>query len=236
MTMEHKDIFDYTERFPEAFAAAATFAEFAAALDGDKPGPGKLLQNIAAKYPGTWENNFQTIKAHGFTGRELILPHAKRAADLFADVSLYPYEYGIHRDQVQYVKAGAAFISALRAPGFCYFGRLGASYVRNGKQYLSGGQQVLTGARPTQAVIDAYGNAGPGECDLATFEAIKWEDGRILVTARATNGFGVRWLAILQPGEIALALMSEHERGEIAAENERAKAELATVAVDMREG
>ncbi len=221
--MEHKQLFDYCEAFPAEFAAADSFAAFAAALDGSKPGPGKLLQHIAAKYPGSYERAFQTIKAHGFTGRALLLPHARKAADIFAHVGLYPYETGgLYRHQLQYVQAGAAFVSGHRAKGFDYFGRLGADYVRDGRPYISGGLQVLTAAKPTPAVIEAYGHGpGAGEWDLATFEAVRWEDGRTLITLQAVNGFGRDWLCILDAGESAFAMLSEHERGEIEAERAR---------------
>lgn len=223
--MELSDLWKYGEQFPNEWAAASTFAEFAAALDGSKPGPGKLLQHIAATCPDSWETGFQTLKIHGFMSRALALPHARKAADIFAHVGLYPCQTGVYRDQVQYVEAGAAFISGLRAPGFDYFGRLGANYVRDGKPYISGGLQVLTAAKPTAAVIAACGNAGAGEWDLATFEAVRWADGRTLICTRSTNGFGTQWLCVLDAGESALSLLSEHERGEIQAEHARKAAE-----------
>jgi hypothetical protein len=221
--MEMHDLWSYAERFPSQWAAAATFAEFAAALDGSKPGPGRLLQHIAATYPDSWENGFQTLKNHGFLSKPLLLPHACKAADIFADVSLYPFATGgRYRHENSYVEAGAAFISALRAPGFAYFGRLGANYApRNGNPAVAGGLQVLTGAKPSPAVVAAYGKAGADDWDLATFEAVQWSDGRILVVARAHNGFGQRWLCLLDAGESALSMLSDHERGEIEAEEAR---------------
>lgn len=228
--MEHIDLFKYSEQFPSEFAAADSFRAFANSLDGSKPGPGKLLQHIAETYPESWELSFQTIKEHGFTGGPLLLPHARTARELFSDVSLYPYATGAHyRDQIDYVRAGAAFVSVLRSKGFAYFGRLGATYewspewLKRGEKIkrVSGGIQYVTAAKPTQAVIDAYGPCGAGEWDLATFEIVKRDDGRQLVVARANNGFGSRWLALLDPGETATALMSDHERGEIAAEEAR---------------
>lgn len=224
--MEHTDLFKYTEQFPEAFTNAETFDAFAAQLDGSKPGPGKLLQHIAAKYPGSWDASYRTIKKHGFTAKPLLLPEATKARDIFADVGLYPYQCGCYRHEVEYVRAGAAFVSGRRADraakdtGFDYFGRLGASYVRNGKPYISGGKQVLTAAKPTDAVKSVYSDAGAGEWNLASFEAITWEDGRTLITVRATNGFVERWLCILDPGETAFALLPERDRMAIAAEIE----------------
>lgn len=230
--MEHVDLIKYSEQFPAEFAAANSFAEFAASLDGSKPGPGRLLQHIAEKYGDAWDKSFRTIKAHGSSpSRALLMPEAKTVRDLFADVSLYPYETGgKYRDQIQYVRAGAAFISANRASGFAFFGRLGAVYEWS-KEWLArgdkvrsvrGGSQWLTAAIPTQATVDAFGAiAGPGEWELATFEAVEWNDGRILIVARCNNGFGQRWLALLQPGETALSMLDDHERGEIEAERAR---------------
>jgi hypothetical protein len=227
--MEHVDLFRYSEQFAEQFAAANTFAEFAASLDASKPGPGRLLQHIAEQYPDSWELSFRTIKAHGFVGRELLLREAKAVEDIFAAVSLYEYATGgMYRDQIPYVRDGFAFVSALRCEDFAYFGRLGAIYdwspdwLKRGEKIrrVHGGTQYLTAAKPTQAVIDAYGPAGAGEWDLATFEVIKHET-NLLVTVRANNGFGERWLAVLPLGSSALPMMGEHERGEIAAEQAR---------------
>jgi hypothetical protein len=229
--MEYVDLFKYTEQFPAEFKAAATFHDFAFSLDASTPGKGRLLQHIAEAYPGTWEKAYQTIKEHGFTGGELALPHARKASDLFAEVSLYEYQTGgRYREQTNYVAAGAAFVSGVsRADGFAYFGRLGAKYewspewLARGEKIrkVSGGIQYLTAAKPTQAVIDAYGPCGAGDWDLATFEAVRRDDGRILIVARSHNGFGNRWLALLDAGETANALLGEHERGEIAAEMAR---------------
>lgn len=228
--MEVSQLFRYTEQFPEAFANSATFADFAAALDGSKPGPGKLLQHIAERYPDSWEGAYQTFKAHGFLARPLAMPHARKVGDIFAGVDLYPYETGIFRGQVQYVRNGAAFISSLRAPGFAYFGRLGATYewsprwLERGEKIRSvrGGTQWLTAATPSVATVAAIGSVcGPGEWDLATFEVIRWQDGRQLVTTRSHNGFGARWLALLDAGESALSMLDDHERGEIEAEQAR---------------
>jgi hypothetical protein len=232
--MENVDLFKYTEQFPAEFAAAKTFAEFAASLDGSKPGTGRLLQHIAAKYPDSWELYYRTIKAHGFVSRALAMPEAKSVRDIFASVSLYPYEIGgKFRSELQYVRAGAAFISGTRAKGFDYFGRLGAIYEWSPKWLERGdkvrsvrsGTQWLTGAVPTHEVVKAYGAiAGPGEWELATFEAVRRNDGRILIIARSSNGFGNRWLALLDEGETALSMLDDHERGEIAAELEARRA------------
>lgn len=229
--MEHVDLFRYSEQFAEQFAAANTFVEFAASLDANKPGPGRLLQSIAERYPDSWELSFQTIKEHGFTGGPLLFPKAHKVADIFADVKLYPYATGgKRRDEIDYVRDGYAFVSCVtRAKGFAYFGHLGARYdwsptwLERGEKVrrLQGGQYWLTAAKPTQAVVDAYGSGcGADEWDLATFEAVTREDGRTLIVARANNGFGSRWLALLDVGESALPMLSDHERGEIAAEYE----------------
>lgn len=228
--MEHVDLFKYSEQFPAEFASASTFAEFANKLDASKPGPGRLLQHIAATYPDSWELSFRTIKSHGFVGKALLLPEARKASDIFADVSLYPYGIGqTNRNDCPMVQAGAAFISALRAKDFAYFGRLGAKYewspewLKRGEKIrrISGGEQWLTGAKPTQAVIDAFGPVTADEWGLATFEIVKRDDGRLLVIARCRNGFGERWLALLDAGESALPMLGDHERGEIAAEEAR---------------
>lgn len=231
--MEVAQFFRFTEQFPAEFAAASTFAEFAASLDGSKPGPGRLLQHIVEKYgqDSYWSQYFRTIKAHGFVGKALAFPDAKSVRDIFTDVSLYPYETGgLTREQIQYVRAGAAFISDTRAKGFAYFGRLGATYewssrwLEKGEKVRSvrGGTQWLTAAIPTHATVKAYGAiAGPGEWELATFEIVRRDDGRQLVVARSTNGFGNTWLALLDAGETALSMLDDHERGEIEAEMQR---------------
>lgn len=228
--MEHADLFNYTKLFPAEFAAADSFAAFAAALDGSQPGPGKLLQHIAAKYPGAWDNSFRTIKVHGFVGRPLLCPEARKAADLFAEVSLYPHATGGHyRHEEPHVQAGAAFISETHAKGFAYFGPLGATYgwspehLARGSKIRSqrGGQNWLTGAKPTPAVVEAFGATGTDDWDLATFEVVRRDDGRQLVVARSHNGFGSRWLALLDAGETAVSMLSDHERGEIEAEMQR---------------
>lgn len=217
--MDHADLVQYTKDFPDQFAAAETFAEFAASLDGGKPGAGRLLQHVSAKYPGAWESNYRTIKRYGFTACALLLPDATKAADIFAEVALYPYQTGgVYRHEVAYLRAGAAFISALSADKFDYFGRLGASYVRNGRPYTSGGKEVLTAAKPTAAVVAAFGPCGFDEWDLATFEAIKRDDGRTLIVCRSRNGFAQRWLCFLDPGETALSLLSAQERDQISQE------------------
>lgn len=228
--MEMHQLFAITERHPEQFAAAESFEAFARSLDASKPGDGRWLQHIAESYPGQWEPGFQTLKIHGFMNKPLYLPRARKASDIFAHVGLYPMALGgVYRCDIPYVVARAAFVSALRAPGFDYFGRLGADYVRNGKPYIAGGQQMLTAAKPSRAVIDAYGDAGEGDWDLATFEAVRWGDGRTLIIAGTHNGFGRRWLAVLDAGETALSMLSEHELGEIEAERVRRDAQMAAI-------
>lgn len=229
--METVDLFRHTETHAAEFAASDTFAAFAAALDGSKPGTGKLLQHIAVTYPGTWEATYATFKAHGFVGKALLMPHARKVSDLFDDVSLYAYTMGGRtRAETSYVRNGAGFVSHNRAKGFGYFGRLGATYqwapehlARGAKvRSVRGGEQWLTGATPNAAVIAAYGApAGPEDWDISTFEAIRWSDGRILVTVNCHNGFGTRWLAVLDADQSALSMLDDHERGEIEAERAR---------------
>lgn len=228
--MEYIDFHRYTEQFPEEFAAASSFVEFAKALDASRPGPGRLLQAIAEQYPGSWEPYFQTVKEHGFVLRPLLLPKARTVRDIFASVALYPSQNGVYRDEVNYVKAGAAYISAMRAPGFDYADRLGATYewspkwLKRGEKICSirGGERWVTAAVPTEEVVATYGSGvGSGEWDLATFEVIRWEDGRHLVCVRSNNGFSSQWLAILDAGETALSMLSEAELSRIAAERQR---------------
>lgn len=229
--MEMNDLHGYAQQNAEAFAASDTFAAFAAALDGSKPGPGKLLQSIEARYPGQWERGYQTLKTHGFLSRALLLPTARKASDVFKSVSLYPFGAGgRYREETPYVAAGACFVSEGRARGFAYFGKLGARYawspewLKRGEKirYVSGGQDWLTGAVPSDALVAAYG-AGPGadDWDMATIEAIRWSDGRILITVNCHNGFGSRWVALLDANESVLPMLSDHERGEIEAEYTR---------------
>lgn len=227
--MEPAAFFDYTERFPAEFAASATFADFAASLDASTPGPGRLLQHVATTYPEQWERYYRTIKTHGFVSRSLLLPEARKASDVFADVSLYPYQTGIYRDETAYLLAGAAFVSSTRAKDFVYFGRLGAKYewsrdwLARGERLgsVSGGVQWLTAAKPTAAVVEAFGPVSVEEWGLSTFEAVQWSDGRTLIIARCNNGFGVQWVAVLDKGETAFSMLGEHERGEIEAERAR---------------
>lgn len=226
--MEMMDLAAYAEQYPEQFAKAETFSEFAQTLDSSKPGPGRLLQHVASKYPGTWDRAFRTIKRHGFQARELLLPDATKCADIFADVSLYPMNRGGHyRHACHYVAAGAAFISTIRAADFAYFGHLGARYSKNPKTgcgVIKGGEMYLTAAKPTNAVIEAFGPVGSNGWDLATFEVVRRSSGELLVTAHTHDGFGSRWLCILGAGETVIPMLSEHERGEIAAELENRKA------------
>lgn len=232
--MEPADLFKYTQQFSAEFAAADTFADFAASLDSSNPGPGRMLQHIADKYPGAWELCFQTFKTHGFVSKALLCPAARKVRDVFESVSLFPYETGGgFRHESQYVRAGAVFLSQTRCPGFAYFGRLGATYewasdhLTRGEAIRSvrGGSQWLTAAVPAESVVSAYGSKpGPDDWSLATIEAVQWADGRILLIARAANHFGERWLALLDAGETALSMLSDHERGEIAAEQERQNA------------
>jgi hypothetical protein len=222
--MEHHDMYGHALAHPTEFAAANTFAEFAASLDASKPGSGRLLQHIAERYPDTWEASFQTVKHRPYVARALLLPHVTKASEIFADVSLYPYEIGgKYLHEYRRVQAGAAFISEHRANGFAYFGRLGATYEWSPRhsdkvRSVRGGEQWLTAAKPTQAVIDAYAPCGAGEWDLSTFEAVRRDDGYILIIVRCNNGFGDRYLCLLDPDETAMSMLSEHERGEIEAE------------------
>jgi hypothetical protein len=223
--MDIGQLFDATERFSAEFAAADTFADFAAALDASKPGIARVIQYQADKYPDNWTRTYRTFKAHGFVAKELLLPEARTVRDIFADVSLYEYQTGGRtRAENPYVRAGAAFISTSRARDFAYFGHLGADYsLRDGyAKHIKGGTYWLTGAVPTQAVVSAYGSpTGADEWDISTFEVIRWEDGRQLVTVNCHNGFGTRWLAVLDAGETALSMLDDHERGEIEAEKAR---------------
>lgn len=225
--MEISDLAKYSEQFADEFARATTFHEFAFSLDASKAGAGRLLQHIATKYPDSWESSFQTLKHHGFMMRQLLMPAAHKATDLFEAATLFPFQSGgIRREDVNHLAAGHAFVSALRAPNFCYFGHLSATYQRIHKgrltRRISGGQMYLTGAKPKPEVVNAYGaDVGAGEWNISTFEAITRDDGRILITINCNNGFGHRWLALLDAGETLLSLMGGHERGEIEAEIER---------------
>lgn len=227
--MEISDLYEYTQRHPEQFAAANCFDQFAKALDGSKPGTGKLLQHIAAKYPGTWDNAFLTIKNHGYVGKALLLPHARKASDIFAAVKLFAGQGGVFRHELEHIKQGFAFVSALRSKDFEFFGYLDGVYdwspdwLARGEKLrrVAKGKHYGTYARPTKAVIDCFGDVGAEEWDLATFEAIQRDDGRILITVRCNNGFGTRWLALLDAGESALPLLSEKEREQIAAEKQK---------------
>lgn len=164
--------------------------------------------------------------------RALVMPHAKTVRELFADVSLYPYQMGGYRSDTEYVKAGACFVMGSRAKGFQFFGRLGATYewskewLARGEKLRSvrGGNQWLTAAKPTQELVKAYGaKPGSDDWDLSTFEVVDWADGRRLVIGRCHNGFGVRWIALLNAEETALSMLGDHERGEIEAEEARQK-------------
>jgi len=227
--MEPVDFFKITEKFPAEFAAAKSFAEFAASLDASKPGPGRVLQHIAERYgdEAYMSTYFHTVKAHGFVSRALSLPNVKTVAELFESVSLLPYSIGGDSCEI----AGMVFVSGLRAKGFDYFGHLGATYdwspkwlERNPPEYIrrvSKPNQFLTGAKPSAALVEAWGSYGNDrEWSLATVEAIRWEDGRTLICGRSRNGFGTQWLALLNPGETAVSMLSDHERGEIEAEKQ----------------
>lgn len=229
--MEPAQFYGITERHAAEFAASATLAEFAASLDASKPGDGRVLQHIVATYPdGYWTSYYETIKAHGcFVSHALLMPHARKVTDLFESVMLAQSVNGCYRHEVPYVRDGYAFVSAMRAKGFAYFGYLGATYGYS-KDWLKRGERLpailnsgsgnwLTAAKPNAAFIKAYGYAaGSGDYNLATIEAVQWSDGRILILARDNLGFSSRWIAILDAGESAMSMLSEHELGEIAHE------------------
>lgn len=222
-----------TTRHPEAFARCDNLREFAYSLDASKPGDGRLLQHVADKYPDYWDRMYRTFKAHGFMTKALAMPEARKARDVFASVSLYPRDgAGKTRNECSLAKAGAAFISTTRAKNFAFSDHLGASYGWSARFapgevraiLKTGNGMWLTGAVATPEALAALGaKHGSGDYDLATFEAVQWEDGRILLTARDHLGYGDTWVALLDPGETTLAMLSDHERGEIAAE-EAAKA------------
>lgn len=222
--MNTADFYRATEQFPQEYASAATFAEFAASLDASKPGIGRLLQHIAAKYPESWEAYFATIKTHGrFLSRSLVMPHARKVTDIWESVGLFPMTGGCARRDVPHVAAGHAFVSGTRAPGFAYFGYLGAKYgfSANGTRAIlrTGNGNWLTAAKPNESLRKAHIAAGPGEYETATYEAIRQNDGRILICSRDNLGIGSGdWIALLDAGQTALSMLSEHELGEIAAE------------------
>lgn len=219
--MEMIDLYNYTQQHEKQFTSAETFADFANSLDASAPGAGRWLQHVNKTYPGSWERAYRTIKRHGFQSRELLLPDATRVSDIFESAKLYPSGgAGGFRRETPYVADGAAFVSALRAPGFCFSGHLGAEYTKGrfGHGCISGGEWYLTGAKPTQAVVDVYGGCGSGEWDLATFEIVKREGGELLVVVNSHNGFGSRWLCILDAGESCFPLFTAKERETIKAE------------------
>lgn len=227
--MNASDFFCICERHPEQFAKHETLAAFAASLDASKPGEGKVMQWLVERYPdGYWPGYYTTIKNHGFMSKALAMPHARKVTDIFESVMLAQSVNGVYRDQIPYKALGYAFVSALRNPDFAYFGYLGAKYGWS-KDWLKRGERLrailrtngnnwLTVAKPNAALRAIVGPAGPGDFQTATYEAIKRPDGRILITERDNTGIGTRWIALLDVGESCLSMLSEHELGEIKAE------------------
>lgn len=230
--MNESEFYGIIERHAEQFAASATLAQFAASLDASKPGDGKVLQWLVAKYPdGYWKQYFATVKAHGFLSKALLMPDARKVTDLFESVMLAPMSGGIARGRIPYKAQGYAFVSDSRAKGFAYFGYLGAKYGFSANEWhrkagrrvrailRTNGPNWLTAAKPSAAMVAAVGVAGPGDWQSATYEAIQHSNGKILICERDNIGIGSgRWVALLDAGESALSMLGEHELGEIAAE------------------
>lgn len=222
--MNYADAYNHFQSAPKEFEEAKTFSEFAQSLDASKAGSGRLMQHYDT--PNGWIHDyFLTVKNHGFVGGVLIMPEARTIKDLFADVSLYPTKSGGYRHEEPYIRAGAAYLSVRNDDGFAYHGPLGAKYTtrddgRGGRIRCQGAaQRWITCAIPTPALVAAYGKpCGPDDWDLATLEITKWNDGRLLVTARSHNGFGRAWVSILNAGESALTMLDDPEREQIARE------------------
>lgn len=228
--MEYVDLFRATERHPREFAESATLREFAYSLNGSKPGTGRLLQHISDNYGESWELYYRTIKNHGFVNRPLLLPDARKVSDLLESCTLLGTENGRYLHETQPAIRKLAFIFATRAKGFAYSGHLGAVYGWS-KSWLARGERLrailrsngyyATYGKPTAALVEAYGaDAGAGDWNLSTLEAVQWDDGRILIVANCNNGFGRQWVAVLDAGENTLSLLGEHERGEVEADKE----------------
>jgi hypothetical protein len=242
--MNESDFFSATELHADEFKAANTLEEFISLIPDNRASwQIGMMKSAIEKYGSEYWGHryFATIKNHGFMTRALELPNVRKAAELFESVALYPMSTGGRASS--YAETGAVFISTSgRDNGFAYFGPLGARYdwspdwLKRGEKVRrqSGGQNWLTGGVPSPALKNCWGACEDPEWRLSTVEVIKWEDGRFLAVGRARNGFSSRWLAVLDAGESVMPMLSEWERGEIAAE--KAAQAAAWVSSDSEQG
>lgn len=244
--MDAAEFHDRLMKRPDAFESCDTLDTYADAIrDTTKPGFSRFLDATLERHSDTWlKRLYATFKAHGFVSRALALPHARKVSDVFSDVSLYDQSSGngAYRGQSDCERAGARFISTSRAPGFAYFDSIGADYswspnwIARGERLRqrSGGKNMLTGCKPSRALVDVMGPLGTGDFHISSFDAVRWSDGRILIVANRYCGIGSEWVAILDPGETAISMLSEWERGEIEAEQERQNAAWSMPEGEMR--
>ena len=215
------EIWQAMQSFPEQAKRSETLSEFAGNVGGIDVAKGKWLCYIAERNEDYWNRTFQTFKRCGYVAKTLAFPNARKVEDVFERVDLAEHKPGYSR------YPGTCFLGCVgsRAPkDFGWFGRLGASYVRAGRPYLSGGAQYSTQAKWAPAVLEWWrANVGPiaGDYGPTNCEVIDWGERGILIAATFSTILGSRWIAILDKGQSALNMLSEHERGEIRAEEAR---------------
>lgn len=224
------EIWNAIQSFPEQAKRSETLSEFAGNVAGVDVRKGKWLSWIAEQNEDYWNRTFQTFNRCGYTAKTLAFPNARKLSDVFERVDLVEWKPGEDREP------GVCSLSCVgsRAPkGFGFFGRIGANYVRGGRQYLSGGTQYHTQAKWSAQVLDWWKqNVGPitGDYEPGSCDAIDWGDRGVLIVATYPLILGSRWLALLDPGQSALDMLSEHERGEIRAEEARKLEQLKGIA------
>lgn len=198
------------EKNPQAVAASVTLAEFLAALPDDAQ-----AQRLAGGLKfgrGYHVNQFLTMKHHGPLSRPLDLPCVTDLADLFEAAKLVPMSVGnqMFRDDAARAKGlGWCFIAGRpigsRVVPFESLGFRREIVVRNGGKFFchslkGNGETHCTYVRPTEKLRKALGVQS--DLDLScvwTFEAIRWADGRTLITGRAHNQHttSTYWLAVI---------------------------------------
>lgn len=210
----YEDVAKAVEMNPDEFARHGTWESFAAEI-----GYGERWQKspwCAASY--------RTLKLNPAikSGHPLIMPEARTFRDLF-EVAIYVPAYAGPGN----TRTGTPLNNV---PGFYSIGGLSAKDLvpmgdAGGKRYVrifpdgtcvrgrSGSDFHVTKVKPVPALLSEI-----GERNKVYFEAIRWQSGHVLITARINDYTGTDWVALLNPESNIRDIMSAETLAFIEAE------------------